>query len=243
MTFDPFLKICRSRSVKILAVNRAVVDFHKKAQDKIVFLPAVGSKQPEIARELDFKEKFIILSSGRFVPLKGFDIAIKAFKVFYNELDQEDQNNVEFHILGKGPEEEKLKKTIAELGLIYKVIIHGWLPLAEVPKLYKNASVFLFPSHEGAGMVVPEALSYKLPVICFDNPGPGDMVTEECGVKIPYTDYEKSISQFSFALFDLYHNSEKREDMAIMAKKHFDLNYEWNSKGSKLREIYESIRV
>jgi len=50
-----------------------------------------------------------------------------------------------------------------------------------------NSYIFLFPSFEGAGMVVIEAMAAGLPVVCLDYSGPGEIVTDECGIKIkPY---------------------------------------------------------
>ena len=47
--------------------------------------------------------------------------------------------------------------------------------------IFQNGVAFLFPSHEGAGMVVTEALSFGLPVICLDNAGPGELIDSSSG--------------------------------------------------------------
>ena len=44
--------------------------------------------------------------------------------------------------------------------------------------------LFSFPSHEGAGMVVAEAMSFGLPVVCLNNEGPGEFITTNCGFAV-----------------------------------------------------------
>ena len=47
-----------------------------------------------------------------------------------------------------------------------------------------SADVFLFPSFEGAGMVVVEAMARGCPVVCLDVGGPGEMVDETRGLRV-----------------------------------------------------------
>ncbi len=237
---DPFIRICRNRAEKILAVNRAVERFHKNAIDKILLLPAVGATKPIHSQVR--KTRFIVLSSGRFVPLKGFDLTILAFAKFYDMLNQEEKKNVGLQLLGKGPLESYLKHECKTHKIEHSVEFMGWLPMEKVSELYAQSSVFLFPSHEGAGMVIPEALSYGLPVICFDNPGPGDMVSTECGIKVSYKQYSKSVEELSMALLRLYKNQEELVRMSLAAKEHFNKFHDWNTKGDLIKTIYENIR-
>lgn len=68
----------------------------------------------------------------------------------------------------RAPEIEAL---IAEMGLGERVRIPGWLPRAELMKLYAGARAFVYPStFEGFGMPVLEAMAAGIPVACSDIP-------------------------------------------------------------------------
>ena len=67
-------------------------------------------------------------------------------------------------------------------------------------------------------MVVPEAMSYGLPVLCFDNVGPGELV-KEAGIKIKYTHYKNSIDEFACGLQQLFCKESLRKELSEMAKK------------------------
>ncbi len=71
-----------------------------------------------------------------------------------------------------------------------------WLERAELLTLYREASVFFFPSHEGAGMVVAEAMSYGVPVLCYRNEGPGELVPPASQLKVPYAPFQQNIRRF-----------------------------------------------
>ena len=81
-----------------------------------------------------------------------------------------------------------------------------WVERDQLSKFYRTSNMFFFPSHEGAGMVVPEAFSYGLPVLCFQNCGPGFFVNEKSGIRVAYSNYNQSIHDFSLQILKLYQN-------------------------------------
>lgn len=65
----------------------------------------------------------------------------------------------------------EIEALITELGLGERVQIPGWLPRAELMKLYAGARAFVYPStFEGFGMPVLEAMAGGIPVACSDIP-------------------------------------------------------------------------
>ncbi len=63
-----------------------------------------------------------------------------------------------------------IRTAIAENGLEQDVILTGYLSDAELAWLYKNASLYVFPSiNEGFGIPVIEAFKHRLPVIVANN--------------------------------------------------------------------------
>ena len=72
-----------------------------------------------------------------------------------------------------------------------KVILAGYVSKEEASVLYKNASIYIFPSlDEGFGIPILEALSFALPVICSDI----DVFKEVGGDCVEYFKVGNSIS-------------------------------------------------
>lgn len=234
---DPFLRLALSRVDALITMNSGVEKVHRIHSPIIYRMPAVGACQAESSQR-EPSDIFIFLSVGRLVPMKGFDLTIAAFARFYATLSEEDRKKVCLKIVGKGPLLSYLKAFMAKQGIEHAVQINEWVDKDQMPHIYKESSVFLFPSHEGAGMVVPEALSYGLPVVCFDNEGPGEFIDTECGFKIPYSTYEQSVSQFAQALHDLYFNREHYRLLSEGAYKAFESKFKWDTKAEMLNKIY-----
>lgn len=208
---------------------------------------AAFSIQPSVATEDFFdgvisrKEQFHVLSVGRFVPLKGFDLTIYSFIKFIYSLPTENRINCRLTIVGTGPEKELYQKIINEHNVAQYVEIIEWIDRKELMKLYEKAAVFLFPSHEGAGMVVPEALSFGMPVICLNNEGPGEFITKDCGFVVNQFDYKNTIFQLKEALFTLYSDRDLLYKMSQNARKKYENIFTWNSRGNLLKTIYNQL--
>lgn len=112
--------------------------------------------------------KKIILSVGRLVPYKGFDILIKAAKHLPHESI--------VVIVGGGPLQQDLQKLIDTTGVGDRVMLSGRLTDAELHNLFKRASLYCLPSTyraEAFGVVLLEAMAYGLPIVASDIPGSG----------------------------------------------------------------------
>lgn len=237
--FDPFLRKCLRNSSKVLVMHSKVETVLNLPNEKKVALSQVAAEDMAPSAKEEEKE-FVILSVGRFVHLKGFDIALKSFAEFYNSLDDASKAKVKFKMIGKGPDDQKLKMLIKEYKLSGVVEVLNWMSKPDLDLQYRKASLFLFPSHEGAGMVVAEALSYGLPILCFDNCGPGEL-SHDAGVKIAYSNVEESISAFATQLKKLYYDTDTRKRLGAKARKRFESYFRWDRKGEILKDVYSQV--
>ncbi len=90
-------------------------------------------------------------------------------------------------------------------------------------------------------MVIPEALSYGLPVVCFDNYGPGELCDNSCAIKIPYGKYDQSINDFALALDKLYTDKKQYQLLANGAINYAHENFHWSTKASKINKAYALV--
>ncbi len=236
---DPFLKLTKNKASVIFAMNSQSVKYLNTGNSKVHIMPSVA-----VDFENGFTKKgegFNVLSIGRFVPLKGFDITVKAFADFYNRLDDEDKKNATLTLVGSGPSKKYLQQIAEFEGIVHTVNFIDWIDRENLKSLYAEAHVFLFPSHEGAGMVVAEALSYSTPVLCFRNSGPGEFIDSTSGVAIEYGGYEATIAKFSMNLDLLNNNRKKLSELSRGAYKRYQDYFRWDLRGNKLAEIYDEV--
>ncbi len=101
---------------------------------------------------------FIALMACRLVKQKGAGRALDAMRILARTHPE-----AGLIIVGSGPEEWRLKRTVVDMGL-KNVIFVPWAE--DVVSYYKGADVFLLPSlYEGWGLTVVEAMAAGLPVI------------------------------------------------------------------------------
>jgi glycosyltransferase involved in cell wall biosynthesis len=203
-------------------------------------MPSVASEDFGF-QETKTNSKFSVISAGRMVPLKGFDLSILSFAQFINSLTEQEKLKCELILVGSGPETNYLKK-LADQNQISKYITFiDWIERKKLIALYGESSVFLFPSHEGAGMVVSEALSFGLPVICLENSGPGEFIDENSGFAVQIQSYSKTINALSKAITQLHSNKTLAAQMRNSARLRYLNHFNWDKRGEELHNIYSKF--
>ena len=238
---DPFLRQTVHRADRVLAMNSSVEKVLPGCKTKVVHMPSVSTEAPNEWKGVRKGQGFTVLSAGRFVPLKGFDITIRSYARFYHQLSPLEQQNTRLVLVGDGPYKDYLQLLAQEMEVGNSITFIAWLHRSDFKKLYAESDVFLFPSHEGAGMVVAEALSYGLPVLCFRNEGPGEFVTKECGMTVEYGRYNTSVTRFADSLRLLHDNPRLYAQLSEGARRVYREKFNWNLKGEQLRDVYDEL--
>ena len=126
-----------------------------------------------------------IVSVGRLVPSKNF---IRLIDIFSKLNEADDWSLV---IIGDGPEKERLKHRILELGLSDRVVLQG--EVRDVDYFFSKASIFAFTScSEGFPNALSEAMAFPLACISYDcKSGPSDIIVNgENGILVDVNDEE-----------------------------------------------------
>jgi glycosyltransferase involved in cell wall biosynthesis/thymidylate kinase len=238
---DPLYWLTVARAAVVIPGSREVAtrfQLHLLASERCVVESGIGIEDVP-AMEADSRRKNnIILYVGRFHYVKCPHIVIEAFSVLARSMP-----DARLVMIGSGPEEKNLREKVGVLGLGDRVEFPGWKDRADVLKDMENASVFLFPSAEGAGMVVLEAMACGLPVVCLDFGGPGDMVENGCGIRVPLGTQEAIITGLGEALVTLCSNAELRAEMGGKARRLVQTKHDWRHKREVLSTVYDRIYV
>jgi glycosyltransferase involved in cell wall biosynthesis len=79
-------------------------------------------------------------------------------------------------LAGKGPLIDSLIRLAASLGIGDRVHFHGFVPDAELEKLYDRAHLFLMPAVQGYGIPAIESLQRGIPVLLHRESGVSDIL-------------------------------------------------------------------
>lgn len=236
---DPLFIKGHSRARAIMVCNReSESKVPRRWAGKVHIFPVSGVSSRDLAT-VSFENSqggpFRILSAGTLLRIKGFGLAIKAFKTFV-----EKHPDAEFELVGSGPEEQKLKALVRRIHAGSKVHFVPAMPRGELLRKMAAADVFLFPSlRDGGGTVAIEAMAVGKPVICLDVGGPGMHITEECGIKVTPGSAPDTVHKLADALERLYLDKDLRHKLGKAAQEKAKRSYHWDRLGERLMEIYQ----
>ena len=240
--FDPFFYLCRNNAKIIIGSNSSVLKRLRIKPQKFRKISTISAK-PQFDIDLEKKElmPFTVLSVGRLVSIKSFDVAIRAFDHFYSLLNEKEKNEVKYILIGDGPLQKKINSLVQKLNSKKAIKLVKWIDQEELNHYYKKASALLVSSHEGGGAVVAEAMSFGVPVVCFDNYGAGETIDKSSGIMVKVESYEKSYKAMGLNLLRLYQDKSLLSQLMKGAKSNFEKNLTWDRKGHKLKLIYDEI--
>jgi phosphatidylinositol alpha-mannosyltransferase len=153
------------------AVSDAATSYFRTLSDRPVKIIPNGidlkrySKRPSTAvRNPRMKTIFYV---GRLEDRKGVKFLLRA----YNELCAK-HNDIQLHIAGSGPDENKLREYVAELGIPHVTFL-GFITDDEKIHQMHRADVFCSPARYGEsfGIVLLEAMAAGTPTVAGDNAG------------------------------------------------------------------------
>jgi glycosyltransferase involved in cell wall biosynthesis len=102
--------------------------------------------------------------AGRLLPWKGIALAIEAVAL---------APDWKLTIIGRGPDEERLRGRVAALGLCDRVEFVPWVPQQELAERLSGVGALVLPSlREDGSLVSAEAQALGVPVIALDRGGP-----------------------------------------------------------------------
>jgi glycosyltransferase involved in cell wall biosynthesis len=135
-----------------------------------VVAPGVDRELFASARSAEPPRDHLIVSPGRLVWEKGHQDVLRALAALRLGLAGE-APAARVLVIGAGPEEGRLRKYAAELGVADAVEIRSEVPYEEMPGIYAGASCMVLGSlpvwfwEEQFGMVLAEALCAGLPIL------------------------------------------------------------------------------
>jgi glycosyltransferase involved in cell wall biosynthesis len=222
----------------ILAANSTVrADFARAHRIAPQVLIETGlADVPGTPRKRDAARDTIrILWSGLLVHRKALHLLIRALATLPPDI------RYEVRILGEGPLRRPWGRLARRLGIDRHIAWLGPLPHKEALKQYHWADLFAFTSlRDTSGNVVLEALAAGVPVVCLDHQGMHDVVTDQCGVKIPVTTPREAIAGFAEAVARLASDSAEWERLSAGAVERAR-DFLWSRQEEFMANLYRQV--
>lgn len=229
--YKTFLPIIVKKAKKILTVS----EFSKKEIElllrvpdyKIVIVPNAVSM--EIFRPTDDTSNDLqkyILAVSSLDPRKNHIRLIEAFE----KIDLPDHS---LYIVGKSHKHFNFKGSNAEKK---NIIFLGYVSDVKLAKLYKQASIFVYPSlYEGFGIPPLEAMANGCPVIASDIPSLKEVCKDAALYVDPY-----SVDDIGRAILNLMENAHLRANLIERGLQN-SKSYSWSKSASIVLSVITEL--
>jgi glycosyltransferase involved in cell wall biosynthesis len=180
------------------------------------------------------KGKIYLLCVGHCRPRKGIDYLIKAVKNITCE-------GLELNIVGRKEKEDYFNFLLNSAEYVKRNVInfHGDVGQDRLNEFYTNSDIFVLPSlWEGFGIVLLEAMYYKLPIVATKVSAIPELVTDgENGLLVPPADSEA----LAEAISKLVETPSLRKQMGERGYERVINSYSWEDTGKKFYQIVKEL--
>ena len=181
-------------------------------------------------------EEFHIMWVGKFDFRKQLPLALQAVALAKNP-------KLKLDVYGSGSvgQVEMAKRMGEELGISQQVIWYGNQKNDVVMEAMRKAQLFFFTSvNEDTSTVVLEAVSNRLPVVCFDACGMSAVIEASVGRKIALSQPSQSAHDFARILNELEGNRALLKQLSENCRQR-QMELSWEVKARKVVEEYKRI--
>ena len=163
-------------------------------------------------------QPFIINTLGSFIMGDDIKNALESFRLFREGLTKKHLSRIQLVIIEKAMYLQTLNDLVQEYGIANHVQILDVEHQEEVTNAYKNGSIILLPTQNNLKKIIPEALSFGLPILTFKEQNDQKIIDNSCGMLVESWNIGNSIIQFAEMMNMLYFDPHVTQIMKKGAK-------------------------
>ncbi len=220
LRYRVLMKRTLQRASRVLANSQYTAElcirFGARSESVVVLHPGVDCRHFQPSNGLGATK--VILSMGRLVQRKGFDVVLHAMPQVLAAFP-----DAHYICAGDGPDRKRLQELAATLKISLNVSWPGEVTEEEKLSLYHSAVVFAMPNRladedgsvEGFGIVFLEAAACAVPAIGGNSGGvPDAIIPDVTGYLVEPT----SVEDVATRIIGLFSNPELRRKMGMAAR-------------------------
>jgi glycosyltransferase involved in cell wall biosynthesis len=235
----PAYRATRRNAAALLVGSRATWEQLPAADHpRCLYIPENGIDPRRFDRRVEgpARSPLRLAFVGRLVPYKGADMLLEAAAPLLRA------GLVEVDVIGDGPEMPRLRALVEAEGLGAGVRLDGWVDNKILQDRLVGSDVFAFPSiREFGGAVVLEAMALGLVPIVVDYGGPGELVTDATGFRVPMGTRSEIVARFRAIIGDLAANPGGIRAMGDRARERALSSFTWDAKARQTVSAYRWV--
>ncbi len=206
--------------------------------DPDIFRPGIDTSA--VKQLYGIGDSRVILTVSRLVPKKNHDNILRALVKVVQKIP-----NLKYLIVGKGPEEARLKSIVEQLGIQEQVVFTGFVKHTTLPPYYCLCDVFIMPScvagdnFESFGIVFSEASACGKPVIGSKTGGISDAVIDGVtGLLVEPND----VNDIAQALTSLLMDEQLSQTLGKNGRARVENELTWQAMGDRIVASLQKLK-
>jgi glycosyltransferase involved in cell wall biosynthesis len=207
-----------------------LITIHNAVDEELLTVPADGGK---IRNELGIDaEDFLMGTAGRMVPVKGYDMLLKAARIIVDK-----NSRIKFLLAGDGPLKLELEKMAENMGLAENVKFVGFRD--DIIDFLDSLDIFIMTSyHEGIPVVLLEAMALSRPIVATGVGGILEVIEDgKSGILATPSDHVG----FAEKCLGLMSEEDLRKSLGQGAKERIKTDFSSAVQKEKIHKLYHQL--
>lgn len=221
----------------ILASNRETADALRSMGADVELMLDDGATEAAIRRLPRQRQPGPIRLAwiGRIYEIKALGLALDAVQRAAESID------LVLEICGDGPDLERHRSQLGSLERRGLVQYRGWVEPEQLAEVYEGTAAILYTSlRDNGGEPLHRAAEQGIPCIVLDHQGPGSIVSEASGIRVPVTNRGEIVSGLAAAIETLAGDRRLYHSLSLGALARARQNT-WSARAQRVTGIYEEI--
>ncbi|MGA7935570.1 MAG: glycosyltransferase family 4 protein [Kovacikia sp.] len=224
---------------EIIVVSEELRSYFKKTYNRdTIYIPngpagyGVSDEHFHYGTSLGIQQNKYMVFLGRLVPEKRPDLLIQAFQALQLP-------GWKLIFVGGSSDTSQFARELSTMaGGNPNIVFAGELHGERLAEIVRGAGLFVLPSDvEGLPLAMLEAMREGIPVVASDIPAHQQLLLGGRGMLFRAGDINSCADALSWAV----HHTNEMAAMATKAKKHIEVNYNWERITSETLSVYEGV--
>ena len=236
-SFLPMQKKVSPKLNKIICVSGpskqdVVEEFLVNPENVEVILNGIDIETFKPDSDSEVVENRIVTTASADIPLKGLRFLINALPRVLKDFPE-----THLMVIGKSPNESKIRKLIDDLHLNERISFKSNLSEEEIVDIYHTSQIAVIPSlYEGFGFGAGEAMACGTPLISTDSGGLKDVIGDSA-IKIA----SGSIEEIENKIISLFQDPKQREKLSLKGRSRMEDLFDWKITALNYIKVFEEI--
>jgi glycosyltransferase involved in cell wall biosynthesis len=204
----------------------------KKGGKVMVVSPGIDPSWFEIIRQAEGSKDLVLWA--RMEDQKGIPELLRTLKEVLGRIP-----DVRLHLIGEGNRTDAYRKQAKDLGVLDRVVFHGWMDVDAIQKFTTQCAIGVFPSRvESFGLSMAEAMGAGLPIIASRVGALPEYIEDGVtGSLVP----PGNVPALYRAILEKLENPDKSQAIADAGREIMHQRFSWDQSAQRMTEIYQTV--